>query len=43
MLSLRDKLKAVGAQKPRPEKPAPEDCMIRETVTPLSCFSLRAE
>ena len=40
MLSLRDKLKAVGAQKPRPEKPAPEDCMIRETVTPLSCFSL---
>lgn len=42
MLSLREKLKAVGAQQAKPLKQAPEDCMVRETVTPLSCFSLPA-
>ena len=41
MLSLRDKLKAAGAPKPAAQKkPLPVDCMMRETRTPLDCFTL---
>ena len=40
MLSLREKLRAAGAQKPAPPKEAPVDCMVRQALTPLSAFSL---
>ncbi|MBQ9263292.1 MAG: ribonuclease H-like domain-containing protein [Clostridia bacterium] len=42
MLSLRDKLKATAptAGKPKQVKPAPEDCLLRETVVPLKQFTL---
>ena len=42
MLSLRDKLKAVSAPKPKAEKPGPVDCLRRETRVPLTAFSLPA-
>ena len=40
MLSLRDKLKAAGAPKPKVDKPHPLDCMVKEAFYPLSQFSL---
>ncbi len=40
MLSLRDKLKAVSAPRPAPERKAPEDCMLKETFIPMERFSL---
>ena len=40
MLSLRDKLKAVGVSKPKETKPAPKDCMVKEVSFPLSHFTL---
>ena len=41
MLSLRDKLKATaGMPRSAPKKEAPRDCMLKETRTPLSAFSL---
>ena len=40
MLSLRDKLKAAGAAKPKTAKPAPKDCMVKEVYYPLSSFNL---
>ena len=43
MLSLRDKLKAAGAEKKRPEKPRAQDCFLRETRTPVEEFALEAE
>lgn len=43
MLSLRDKLKAYGAQPRAEAKKAPDDCFVRETTVPLSAFSLPEE
>ena len=43
MLSLRDKLKAAGAPKPKAEKPMPLDCMVKEALYPLSSFALPAQ
>ena len=43
MLSLRDKLKAAGAPKPKAEKPRPLDCMVKEAFFPLSSFALPAQ
>ena len=43
MLSLRDKLKAASAPKPAAPKKIAQDCMVRETRTPLSHFSLPEE
>lgn len=43
MLSLRDKLKAAGANKSAPVKKAPADCMVQEAFTPLERFSLPKE
>jgi len=43
MLSLRDKLRATAAPRPQNPKPAPKDCLIKETFTPLSAFSLPEE
>lgn len=40
MLSLREKLKATAAAKPRTEPRTPAECMIRERLTPLDRFSL---
>ena len=40
MLSLREKLKAAAPRQPSPPKRGPEDCMLRETVTPLESFTL---
>ena len=40
MLSLRDKLRAAGAAKPKAVKPPPKDCMIKEEFVPLSDFAL---
>lgn len=41
MPSLRDKLRAISAQpRQQPIRPQRDDCMVRETVTPLSEFAL---
>ena len=43
MLSLREKLKAASAQKPKAAKQAAVDCLTRETAVPLSQFDLPME
>ena len=40
MLSLRDKLKAISSPTPGEAKALADDCLIRETLVPLSDFSL---
>lgn len=40
MLSLRDKLKAISSLPSKEAKPLADDCLIRETLVPLSDFSL---